>query len=94
MTLAPDWVAEVLSPSTERFDRVQKLPAYAQAGVLHAWLVNPGARTLEVLRRTDLGWTLVATHGGDDMVRAEPFDAVESDLRFLWGEVPSPTEGV
>lgn len=90
MTLAPDWVCEVLSPSTERFDRVTKLPAYARAGVAHAWLLNPEARTLEVLRRSDLGWTLVATHGGDEVVRAEPFEAIELDLRFLWGEVPAP----
>jgi len=69
---------------------VNKLPAYARAGVAHAWLLNPEARTLEVLHRSDQGWTLVAAHGGDELVRGEPFDAVELDLRFLWGEVPSP----
>ena len=40
-TLAPDWVCEVLSPSTERIDRGRKLRIYAEAGVAHAWLVNP-----------------------------------------------------
>jgi Uma2 family endonuclease len=49
-TLAPDWVCEVLSPSTERIDRVKKLAIYARQGVRHAWLLNPGNRTLEVLR--------------------------------------------
>ena len=36
LTLAPDWVCEILSPSTERLDRVRKLPAYARHGVGHA----------------------------------------------------------
>src|SRR5258706_13873865 len=42
LTLAADWVCEVLAPSTERIDRVLKLPAYAAAGVKHAWLIHPG----------------------------------------------------
>src|SRR5262249_35135203 len=48
--LAPDWVCEVLSDSTRKLDRTQKLPKYAVAGIRHAWLVDPIARTLEVLR--------------------------------------------
>jgi Uma2 family endonuclease len=83
-TLAPDWACEVLSPSTERIDRVKKLRIYAAAGVGHAWLVNPVERTLEVLRRTDGAWTIVGIHSGDDLVRAEPFAAVEMALGRLW----------
>ena len=85
-TLAPDWVCEVVSPSTERIDRVLKLPIYARAGVGHAWLVNPATKTLEVFRRDGARWLLAATHGGDAIVRAEPFDAIELDLLPLWGE--------
>lgn len=85
-TLAPDWVCEVLSPSTERFDRSRKLAVYAREGVAHAWLVNPVARTLEVYRNEAGRWLLIATHAGDAVVRAEPFDAVELDLLPLWGE--------
>ena len=40
-TLAPNWICEVLSPSTEAADRADKLPIYARAGVEHAWLVDP-----------------------------------------------------
>ena len=47
-TLAPDWVCEVLSPSTASFDRVKKMRVFAAEGVGHAWLVDPGVRTLEV----------------------------------------------
>lgn len=92
VTLAPDWVCEILSPSTERVDRVRKLPAYARHGVAHAWLINPSTRTLEVYRREGASWVLAATHADDAIVRAEPFDAVEIDLLRLWGEErPTPT---
>ena len=48
--LAPDWLCEVLSPSTETIDRTLKLAIYAAQGVGHVWLVNPLLETLEVLR--------------------------------------------
>jgi Uma2 family endonuclease len=79
-------VCEVLSPSTERLDRVKKLPIDAREGVSHAWLLNPAARTLEVLRLENGRWLVVAAHGGDAIVKAEPFGAVEIDLLDLWGE--------
>ncbi len=85
-TLAPDWVCEVLSPSTERIDRSKKLRIYAEAGVLHAWFVNPIERTLEVLRLRDGAWTIVSVFAGSEGVRAEPFAEVELDLGGLWLE--------
>jgi Uma2 family endonuclease len=91
LSLAPDWVCEVASPSTEQIDRVKKLRIYAREGVAHAWLVNPTTKTLEVLRLLESSWTLVAAFGGDETVRAEPFDAIELDLRVLWGEDPEVT---
>ena len=88
--LAPDWVCEVLSPSTVRLDREKKLRVYAEHGVGHAWLVDPIARTLEVLRREQHGdngaWMLVATHTGDAVARIEPFEAIEFRLERLWAE--------
>jgi Uma2 family endonuclease len=88
-SLAPDWVCEVLSPSTERIDRGRKLRIYAGAGVAHTWLVNPVERTLEVLRLRDGAWTIVAVCGGSDTVRVEPFDSIELDLGRLWVESPT-----
>ncbi len=73
----------MLSPSTYRLDRVKKLHVYAREGVAHAWLVHPGERTLEILRLRDGRWEIVATHGGDARLRAEPFEAVTIDLRAL-----------
>lgn len=83
-TLPPDWVCEVLSDSTRRRDRVQKLPIYARERVGHVWLLDPEARTLEVFRQDGEGWHLVATWADTDKVRAEPFDAIELDLSLLW----------
>jgi len=82
--LAPDWVCEVLSPTTMARDRVRKLPIYAEQKVRHVWLVDPDARTLEVFRLDGEGWRLVGLWEGDARVRAEPFDAVELELGGLW----------
>jgi Uma2 family endonuclease len=84
--LAPDWVCEVVSPSTGRLDRVRKMPKYAAAGVQHLWLVDPLQRTLEIYRLESGHWLLLATHGDDEVVRAEPFDAIEIKLASLWSE--------
>lgn len=83
-TLAPDWVCEVLSPSTAAMDRADKLPIYGREGVLHAWLVDPIAQTLEVLRLDGQTYRVMATWRDDARVRAEPFDAIELDLSLLW----------
>lgn len=91
-TVAPDWICEVLSPSTEQFDRKGKLWTYGEEGVQFAWLVNPISQTLEVFRHSAFGWTLIATHAGQVPVRAEPFEALEFDLGALWGMPPPASE--
>ena len=84
--LAPDWVCEILSPSTSSLDRVQKLAIYAREGVSHAWLIDPLARSLEVLRQENGRWTILAAHAGGDVVRAEPFTEIELELPALWAD--------
>jgi Uma2 family endonuclease len=84
--LPPDWVCEVLSPSTARIDRGRKLRIYAEAGVTHAWLVSPNERTLEVLRLHEGSWMIVHVFSGSESVRAEPFEAVALELSSLWPE--------
>ena len=84
--LAPDWVCEILSPSTARTDRALKVPIYAREGVSHLWLVDPDARTLEVFQLQDNGhWLLLETLKEDDPVRQPPFEAVSFSLGTLWG---------
>lgn len=90
----PDWVCEVLSPATARLDRLVKSRAYAEAGVGHLWLLDPDLRSLEVYRNLAGLFALVQGFGGDENMRAEPFDAVEIELGAWW--VPGgvdPAEG-
>lgn len=82
--LAPDWVSEVLSPSTAAIDRIDKMPIYAREHVRHVWLVDPVQRTLEVLRLDGATYRLVATHRDDVAVHVEPFDALPFELGALW----------
>ena len=84
LTLAPDWVCEVLSASTERIDRGPKLRIYAREGVAHAWLVNPSRRTLEVLAVEAGRLDALEVYHGKANVRARPFAAFELELRALW----------
>src|SRR5690242_4155421 len=86
-TLVPDWICEVLSPSTAKLDRAEKLPIYARAKVRHAWLVDPVLRTLEVLRLERGRWVLLDTYHDDARVRAEPFEVFELELDVLWARV-------
>jgi Uma2 family endonuclease len=85
--IAPDWVCEVLSPATARFDRVVKLPLYAKAEVGFVWLVDPLARTLEIYQRqASARWLLLNTFADNAVIHPEPFDALPFELADLWAE--------
>jgi Uma2 family endonuclease len=89
--LPPDWVCEVISPSTAKLDRQWKMAVYARVAVRDLWLVDPIARTVEVFRLTGDGWNLAGVHGDDAKVRLEPFAEVELDLARWWIETePTP----
>jgi Uma2 family endonuclease len=83
--IRPDWVAEVLSPSNAGNDLVKKLRTLSQHGVPHYWIVDPEHRTLTVMRWTADGYLTVLTAAEEDVVRAEPFDAIELDVGMLFG---------
>jgi Uma2 family endonuclease len=84
ISIAPDWVCEVLSPSTARLDRGAKRDIYAREGVAHLWLLDPAERILECFSLTAGHWLLAATFSGDDEVRAAPFDAISFSLSNLF----------
>ena len=84
VTLAPDWVCEVLSERTRRLDRVRKMPIYAREGVSWVWIADPVAETLEVFRLQAGVWVLASSHVGSDDMRAEPFAAAPLALGALW----------
>lgn len=82
--LAPDWVCEVLSPSTEATDRGDKSRVYARENVAHLWFVDPIVKTLEVLQLDGKTYRVIDVFTGDARVRAAPFDATELELAALW----------
>jgi Uma2 family endonuclease len=84
VVLSPDWICEILSPSTAMLDRTKKLQIYAREQVPHVWFIEPIGQTLEVFRLDGDTYRIASTAGGDDKVRAEPFDAIELDLAILW----------
>jgi len=91
LSTPPDWICEALSRSTERVDRLKKLPIYASAGVGHVWLLDERIRKLEVhrlgteIRRYDL----VEIYTEGSVVRAEPFTELELRLANLFRYLPT-----
>ncbi len=88
VTLAPDWVCEVLSPSTRKFDLGGKSAVYARAGVGYIWFVDPIARSLEARVLRSGKWVEIATLYDDATVSLPPFEAISFSLGDLW---PPPT---
>ena len=86
LTLAPDWVCEVISSSTGYIDRSRKMRVYAREQVGHLWIIDPILRTLENYRLEAGRWFVAGSHAGDDAVQAEPFEAVELRLARWWLE--------
>ena len=86
---SPDWICEVLSPSTARVDRTDKLAIYATFKVAHAWYVDPEQRMLEVFALAGDKWLLAATFKDADPVTAPPFEAHTFGLDALW-EICTP----
>ena len=83
-TLAPDWVCEVLSPSTRKLDLGGKWAVYARAGVGYHWFVDPDARSLETYQLQDTEWVLIDRLYEDASVSLPPFEAIHFNLSDLW----------
>lgn len=96
ITARPDWVAEVLSPSNSSNDTVLKLRRYYQAGIPYYWIIDPELRTVLVYCAADAGYAVVRSAEAGEVVRLEPFDAIELRIGLLFGEdpddVPEPAE--
>lgn len=82
----PDWVGEVLSPSTASRDLGQKLALYHRAQVPHYWIIDPSNQTLTVYRWSADGYVVVLGAGKGEAVRAEPFEAIELRVELLFGD--------
>ncbi len=84
VTEVPDWIAEVLSPSTAGRDLGEKRDIYFQAGVAWYWILDPVAKSIAVLRRIDEGYLFAAYATAPERLRAEPFDVVELELARIF----------
>ena len=83
-TLAPDWVCEILSPSTRHLDLGRKRDIYAREEVAYLWIVDPDARTLEAFELRRGAWVSVGSLRDDAPVSLPPFDAISFPLDALW----------
>ena len=83
-TLVPDWVCEVLSPSTRKLDLAGKRAVYAREGVSFLWLVDPDARSLEAFKLCGIQWVLIGTLFDNAPVSLPPFEAISFNLGDLW----------
>jgi Uma2 family endonuclease len=81
--VAPDWVCEVLSPGTARFDRGRKADVYAEQGVRYLWLVDTETRQIEAFRLLDRSWLRVGVFA-EAGARIEPFEAAPLDVPQLF----------
>ncbi|MYA35586.1 MAG: Uma2 family endonuclease [Gammaproteobacteria bacterium] len=92
-TVAPDWVCEILSPSTRALDQGAKRDSYAREGIAHLWFVDPEAQTLEVFELREGHWTLLETATGEAEVSPPPFSGAPFNLGDLWwSSTPEPSE--
>jgi Uma2 family endonuclease len=89
---APDWVCEVLSPSTESYDRGGKRLIYAEAGVTHVWHISPALKMLEAYELRDGKWLLLDVFCDDAKVAAAPFAELGFALDLLWSLDPVQPE--
>ena len=84
LTVVPDWVCEILSPTTRRHDLLIKMPYYAKIGVPFAWLVDLEARALTAQRLESGRWVTLAAYGDETEARIEPFDVIMLNVASWW----------
>ncbi|HEX5064311.1 MAG TPA: Uma2 family endonuclease [Kofleriaceae bacterium] len=84
--LRPDWACEIISPSTEKHDFIDKMPVLHRANVPYFWIVRPIEKTLLVHRWTPDGYVVRNAAASGDVIRAEPFDAVELRVAVIFGD--------
>ncbi|MCG8555662.1 MAG: Uma2 family endonuclease [Proteobacteria bacterium] len=92
ITVAPDWVCEVVSRSTASRDRVTKRTLYARAGIAHYWIIDPDARVLEALQLENRAWIETGAYDDTSTARIPPFEAIELEVGrlFLPREAETP----
>jgi len=84
---APDLIVEILSPSTQRYDRFVKLTLYQRAGVREYWIVEPETQTVQVMLQDGSGiLQLHEVYGRRDIARVNVLDGCFIDLGKVFPE--------
>ena len=83
---SPGGVGQPMSVRLYPIDRGRKMRVYTREQVGHLWIIDPIARTLEVYRLDGERWIVASTHGGNDPINAEPFDAITLAPSRWWLE--------
>ena len=86
--LRPDWICEVVSPGNAKDDTVKKLRLYHQVAIAHYWIVDPRDATLTVMRWSRDGYVTLRRAERAEIVRAEPFQAIELAVGTSFGDDP------
>jgi Uma2 family endonuclease/predicted DNA-binding transcriptional regulator AlpA len=81
---APRLVVEIISPSSSRKDRLQKMQIYQKAQVRHYWIVNPDEKTMECFALRSVVYALVAAGLDEDVITHPDFAGLYIDLETLW----------
>jgi Uma2 family endonuclease len=82
--VVPDWVCEVVSPTSAARDRVTKRKLYARCGVPFYWLIDPEARVLEALALRDGVWVETGVFDDSATARIVPFEAIDLEVGRLF----------
>lgn len=89
--VVPDWVCEILSPSTRNYDQRIKKAFYAKHGVAFLWIVDPDARIITASSLENGRWLEIGVFGAEEPMRVAPFEAIEIDLSDLWEKPKNET---
>ena len=84
ISIVPDWICEIISPSNAAHDRVFKAQLYAAQHVSNLWLVDPAERILESFKRVDQNWLLIGSYHAKSVARIAPFEEVELEVGLLF----------
>lgn len=83
---APDMVVEILSPSTQRHDRLVKLGLYQRAGVREYWIVSPEERTVQVFLYKDGSLLPHEVYSREDVAKVNVLDGCFIELSKVFSE--------
>ncbi|MEW9670461.1 Uma2 family endonuclease [Ammoniphilus sp. 3BR4] len=86
---APDWIAEIISPTTAKLDRLKKFNLYEKFGVTEFWLISPYEQSIEIFVLGDnKKYYRKGVYGPDDQVTLHQFEDFFLDVSDLFRGFP------